>query len=218
MFPPPKEVNWTCSYSSSEVQDVDTTAEELSNEQLCELLDNHLHIDARPNFAAAVALASIQPKQATHPHKVMLPWQGAWSLYVGANVINFWCSMSLHPMLSVENMMHAGLTAVQLCICQQTACCSLDMVDGRGAAQATSMLTAASVSVTSFQAPCRSSRWRRMQRLHRCLSCWLPCEAMMLSHLLDLNSLLGSAQECETHCIQTALCIHRVDVCPVFSA
>ncbi len=181
------------------MQDVETAAEELSNEQLCELLDTHLHIDARPSFAAAVALAPIQPKQAAHPHKVMLPWQDACSLYVGSNVING-CSMSLHPMLSVENMMHAGLTAVQLCICKQTACCSLDMVVGRGAAQATSMLTATSVSVTSFQAPCRSWRWRRMQRLRRCHSCCFPSEAMKLSHLLVKN-LLVSAQEHEKHCI-----------------
>ncbi len=67
------------------MQDVETAAEELSNEQLCELLDTHLHIDARPSFAAAVALAPIQPKQAAHPHKVMLPWQDACSLYVGSN-------------------------------------------------------------------------------------------------------------------------------------
>ena len=69
----------------SEVQDVETAAEELSNEQLCELLDNYLHIDARASFAAAVALSPIQPKQAAHSHKVMLLWQAACSLHVGTN-------------------------------------------------------------------------------------------------------------------------------------
>ncbi len=67
------------------MQDVEAAAEELSNEQLCELLDNYLHIDARPSFAAAVALSPSQPKQAAHPHKVTLPWQDACSLYVGTN-------------------------------------------------------------------------------------------------------------------------------------
>lgn len=55
--------------SQEPLQDVETAAEELSNEQLCELLDNYLHIDARPSFAAAVARSPIQPKQAAHPHK-----------------------------------------------------------------------------------------------------------------------------------------------------
>ena len=54
------------------MQDVEAAAEELSNEQLCELLDNYLHIDARPHFAAAVAVAPIQPKQAAHSPKVTL--------------------------------------------------------------------------------------------------------------------------------------------------
>jgi len=56
----------------SELQDVETAAEELSDEQLCELLDNNLHIDARPHFAAAVPMAPIQPKQAAHSPKVTL--------------------------------------------------------------------------------------------------------------------------------------------------
>jgi len=85
IFPPPKEVNQTCTHGLSEVQDVENAAEELSNELLCELLDNHLHIDARPSFAAAVALSPIHRKQAAHPHKVMLLWQDACSLYVGTN-------------------------------------------------------------------------------------------------------------------------------------
>jgi hypothetical protein len=98
--------------------------------------------------------------------------------------------LSLHSMLSVENMMHAGLTAIQLCVCKQTACCSLDTIGCRGTALTTSMLTATSVSVTSFQAPCCSLRWRRMQRLRRCHSCCLPCEAMKLSHLFDQKTCL----------------------------
>lgn len=67
------------------MQDVETAAEELSNKELCEVLDRHLHIDARPSFAAASALSPIQPKQAAHPHKVKLPWQDAFLLYMGTN-------------------------------------------------------------------------------------------------------------------------------------
>ena len=38
-------------------QDADSTltADQLTNEELCQLLDKHLHIDARPNFAASDA-------------------------------------------------------------------------------------------------------------------------------------------------------------------
>ena len=126
------------------------------------------------------------------------------------------CSMSLHPMLPVANMMHAGLTAVQHCICKQTACCSLDMVVGRGAAQATSMLTATSVSVTSFQAPCRSWRWRRMQRLRRCHSCCLPCKAMKLSPLLDTKPCLSQHRNMKSTALRQH-CAHIELLCILFS-
>ena len=119
--------------------------------------------------------------------------------------MNGW-SLSLHPMLSVKNMSRAGSTAIQLCICKKTACCSLDMDVGRGAAPATSMLTATSVSVTSFQAPCRSLRWRRMQRLRRCHSCCLPCEAVKLSHLLDENTCLSQPRNIKGSTVHTSSC------------
>ncbi len=54
------------------VQDVTAAAEELSDEQLCQLLEEHLHIDARPNFADAIAPASMQQKRSTEPRKVYL--------------------------------------------------------------------------------------------------------------------------------------------------
>lgn len=36
------------------------TADQLTNEHVCQLLDKYLHIDARPNFAAADAPAPIE--------------------------------------------------------------------------------------------------------------------------------------------------------------
>ena len=45
------------------MQDVQAEAAELSDEQLCEILQNHLHIDAKPNFAAAAAAAAAAASQ-----------------------------------------------------------------------------------------------------------------------------------------------------------
>ena len=54
------------------MQDVKSCAEELSDEQLCQLLDDHLHIDARPYFAAAATPVPIEHKQAAKHHQVLL--------------------------------------------------------------------------------------------------------------------------------------------------
>ena len=66
--------------SLSIMQDVEAEAAELSEEQLCQILQHHLHIDARPNFAAAAAAgqqklttAPVQASQTSFTHHKFLP-------------------------------------------------------------------------------------------------------------------------------------------------
>lgn len=53
-------------------------ANHLTNEDLCQLLDKHLHIDARPHFEAADAgpAAPTKPKSKCAIHKVN--WNLRW--------------------------------------------------------------------------------------------------------------------------------------------
>ena len=56
------------------LQDVYSAAEVMTNEELCQLLDQSLHINARPIFAAAeIEPASIQQTNKFATHKVITP-------------------------------------------------------------------------------------------------------------------------------------------------
>ena len=138
------------------VQEVKCDAEGLTDEQVCQLLVEHLHIDARPSFAAAALPIPMKQRCGSEAHKVGASYYMSVALPIEVTPLP--CTYTR----SRDRRPSCNTPLTVLCVhgCRAV----IQKADSDLVVEMHLTTTAISVSVSSSQVHYHYLRWRRMLR------------------------------------------------------